>query len=64
MQLTMQETNRKQIAEDKKNPDHTLFLKRCPECHSKLENDLFSGFQYCTVCGTGQERKLQDLNRS
>ncbi|MDM7917911.1 MAG: hypothetical protein QUS12_01930 [Methanosarcina sp.] len=47
----MQETNRKQIAEDKKNPDHTLFLKRCPECHSKLENDLFSGFQYCTVCG-------------
>ncbi|HOW14606.1 hypothetical protein [Methanosarcina sp.] len=26
-------------------------MKRCPECHSKLENDLFSGFQYCTVCG-------------
>jgi len=47
----MQETARKQIDDDIKKPDHMLFLKRCPECHSKLENDLFSGFQYCTVCG-------------
>lgn len=47
----MQETTIKQIAQDKKEPDHTLFLKRCPECHSKLENDLFNGFQYCPVCG-------------
>ncbi|WP_048139041.1 hypothetical protein [Methanosarcina horonobensis] len=38
-------------AGDKKESEHTLFLKRCPECHSKLENDLFNGFQYCTVCG-------------
>jgi len=28
-----------------------LFLKKCPECHSKLENDLFREFQYCSVCG-------------
>lgn len=47
----MQEKTRKQTVEGKKEPVHTLFLKRCPECHSKLENDLFSGFQYCTVCG-------------
>lgn len=47
----MQEIIRKQIAETKKKPGNVLFLKRCPECHSKLENDLFSGFQYCTVCG-------------
>lgn len=47
----MQETTRKQTAEGKKGSGHTLFLKKCPECHSKLENDLFSGFQYCTVCG-------------
>ena len=47
----MQKTAGKLIAEDKKKPGHMLFLKRCPECHSKLENDLFRGFQYCTVCG-------------
>jgi hypothetical protein len=28
-----------------------LFLKYCPECCSKLENELFSEFQYCCVCG-------------
>lgn len=27
------------------------FLKKCPECDSELENDLFSEFQYCRVCG-------------
>jgi hypothetical protein len=47
----MQKTSRKQITGSKKEPGLNLFLKRCPECHSKLENDLFSGFQYCTVCG-------------
>jgi acetyl-CoA carboxylase beta subunit len=47
----MQEITRKQTAEDKKEPENALFLKKCPECHSELENDLFSGFQYCTVCG-------------
>ncbi|WP_176722101.1 hypothetical protein [Methanosarcina sp. A14] len=26
------------------------FLKYCPECHSKLEDDLFEKFQYCPVC--------------
>ncbi|WP_410510032.1 hypothetical protein RSJ42_07905 [Methanosarcina hadiensis] len=47
----MQEITRKQTAEGKKDAGHTLFLKKCPECHSKLENNLFNGFQYCTVCG-------------
>jgi hypothetical protein len=28
-----------------------LFLKNCPECHSELENNLFTKFQYCPVCG-------------
>ncbi|MFY9199866.1 MAG: hypothetical protein ACOX7X_02635 [Methanosarcina flavescens] len=26
-------------------------LIHCPECHSKLENNLFKEFQYCQVCG-------------
>ncbi|MCC4771914.1 hypothetical protein FXV91_17615 [Methanosarcina sp. DH2] len=47
----MEKINRTQNIGDKKEPGHTLFLKRCPECHSELENDLFRGFQYCTVCG-------------
>jgi hypothetical protein len=28
-----------------------LFLKKCPECHSELENNLFKEFQYCPICG-------------
>jgi uncharacterized protein (DUF983 family) len=47
----MQEITRKHVAENKNDSSPTFFLKRCPECHSKLENDLFNGFQYCTVCG-------------
>jgi rRNA maturation protein Nop10 len=28
-----------------------LLLKKCPECGSKLENDIFRDYQYCPVCG-------------
>jgi len=47
----MQKIAKTKIAGEKKEPTHMLFLKRCPECHSELKNDLFRGFQYCNVCG-------------
>ncbi|WP_229395914.1 hypothetical protein [Methanosarcina sp. DH1] len=28
-----------------------MLLKKCPKCNSKLENDTFRDFQYCSVCG-------------
>jgi hypothetical protein len=28
-----------------------LLLKKCPECHSDLENNIFKKFQYCPICG-------------
>jgi Zn-finger nucleic acid-binding protein len=28
-----------------------MLLKKCPNCDSKLENDIFIDFQYCPVCG-------------
>jgi len=47
----MQKITKTKITGDKKETEHMLFLRRCPECHSELENDLFTEFQYCTVCG-------------
>ncbi|MHC1755778.1 MAG: hypothetical protein AB9861_10200 [Methanosarcina sp.] len=28
-----------------------LLLKKCPECGSKLENNILRDFQYCLLCG-------------
>ncbi|MGB9131604.1 MAG: hypothetical protein WCB90_03195 [Methanosarcina sp.] len=38
-----------------------LFLKKCPECNSELENDLFQEFQYCCLCGYWTRKKTVRL---
>jgi DNA-directed RNA polymerase subunit RPC12/RpoP len=34
-----------------------LLLKKCPECGSEIENDIFRDYQYCPVCGVLDEKR-------